>query len=219
MTDDRKEAVAAFLKSDPRYVELGLQIEAALGLLREGARAWVLECVRKRMEVLGTRGGWKLERTEGAPVLRRSGWDKEKWSGIYVWPAKEDSPELEVGVADWPDSMKKDCFLRAGCTLVDEFRNPDAWSEHHHNQAEKEKAAKWIFHGDRDVRLLAGEQRDATADEIVALVSELMNAAEGYRPDHDPHVSEQEPVRVESAESPSPGPQTGGGAQPRADTV
>lgn len=218
MTDDRKKAVAAFLKSDPRYLELGLQIDAALGLLREEARACVLDCVRKGMAALGRRGGLKLEGTKWA-LLRRSDWGEGNWCGIYVWPAKEDSPELEVGVAGWPDSMKKDCFLRAGCTSVAKFRNPDAWSEHHHNQAEKEKAAKWIFHGDRDVRLLAGEQRDAVAAEILDLVSALMNAAEGHSPDHDPHVSEQESVRTESAESPSPDPQPGGGAQPPADTV
>ena len=184
MTDDRKKVVAWFLKSEPRYLELGLRVEAALGLLREEADRWVLERVREEMDVLGKTDGWEVK---PAPEAHWTGWLLRKenagWSGgIWVERPSGSPLELEVGVSGWPDSMNKRCFLGAGRKLVADFRekNRDAWSEHDHNQDRNMQAAKWRFHGDRDIRLLTGD-RAAAANEIVVLVTALLEAAGSAR--------------------------------------
>ena len=182
--DARPEIVAKFLKDNPRYLELGLEVEAAVSHLREQAESELWESVGKELKAPAERPGWNLKRKsqqDGVGWLLQkedAGWDSDNpWSGVWVWRGKRSALNYVVAAEGWPKSDRdfpnrdfpksaheaaRNCFDRLKLK---------PWRKHPQHEL------SWCVDGDRDARLLQGSH-EAHVNQIVTLVSALLKAAD-----------------------------------------
>lgn len=177
----RAELVAQFLQGKPRYLELGLEVEAAVGYLRKKAKKDLWERMGKELELPAGRPGWELKHeqdrnSEGWVLHKQDGaWKSGIWSGVWVWRWKRDALNWVVGVLGWPESAAEfprsarqaatDSFDRLGLVPWREDDNK------HYDQI------GWCVDGDQDARLLGGND-DEHVNQIVTLVSALLEVAD-----------------------------------------
>lgn len=154
MTDDRKKLVAEFLKSEPRYLELGLEVEAAVRHLREKAKNDLWELVGRELEVPARRFGWKLklerDRNSEGWLLHKedAGWKRDTWSGVWVWRLKQHALNWEVGIQGWPESCTEfpESAREAAGDSFDRLKL-DPWRENHNKHYVQ---VGWCVDGDQD---------------------------------------------------------------------
>lgn len=177
----RAEIVAGFLKGNQRYLELGLEIEAAVDHLRERAKNHLWELVGKELEVPARRFGWNLEpksdrNSEGWLLHKEeANWTKDPWSGVWVWRLKRDALKCVVGVQGWPESATD--FPRSARDAANKSFDRlklDPWPDYPYNDYQQ---IGWCIDGDRDVRLLGGSHGEHVK-QIVTLVSALLEVAD-----------------------------------------
>ena len=176
----RAEVVAQFLKEKPRYLELGLEVEAAVGHLRKKAKKDLWEIVGKGLEVPAERSGWKLklerDRNSEGWLLQKEDprWKNEDWSGVWVWRLKRDALKYVVGVQGWPESATDfPKSAREAARKSFDGLKLDPWCEDPNND---DQQIGWCIDGDRDARLLGGSHSEHV-NQIVTLVSALLEAA------------------------------------------
>ena len=174
--DDQMECVATFLKSTPRYLRLGVEVEAAVRHLR--AQAW--EHLTKELKGLANDRGCTLryERMYTGwtyPIRWTSGKDdsgSKTWFGVWVYRENRDSPDWSVGAENWPENAGgiKNSLLAAGREAVS-AQDQGLWLESDCNAVATRAKVAWRFRG------LPGDAADV-ARPIMALVSALVEVAD-----------------------------------------
>ena len=123
----RAEVVAQFLKENPLYLELGLEVEAGLRHLRDEANKVVTSRLDKEFkELVGWRkkaGCWLFSR-------QNADWKDRTWSGVWLWRASAEPLNFIVGVEGWPDNDEdiEPALEEAFRHVVASSQHRDAWS-------------------------------------------------------------------------------------------
>lgn len=171
----RAEVVAEFLRRNPRYLELGLEVEAGLQCLRKEANDVVTSRLDDELASLERKSGWKLTKPPRSSGWlfshQNAGWQTKTgtWSGVWLWRPSARSLDFTVGVEGWPnDATDLGKSLReAGRSAIG---SSDAWSGPRGSRQKME----WSFRGDA---LLLADHRNEGIQRIIALVSALVKAA------------------------------------------
>ncbi|MDE2712161.1 MAG: hypothetical protein OXI65_10390 [Acidobacteriota bacterium] len=174
--DTRPDIVAKFLKDDPRYLELALEVEAGLRHLRDQANQVVTSRLDEELANWEKKSGWKLarpRRSAGWVLLPQgAGWQEtETWSGVWLWRPSARSLDFTVGVEGWPDGTAD--LKTALLGVVEASQDRGAWSPHPQNAQWRNKV-QWVFRW--EIQLL-GDDPETGIKQIVALVQALVTAA------------------------------------------
>lgn len=161
----RPEIVAEFLKDRPRYLELGLEVEAGIRHLRDEANKVATSRLEEDL------AGWERKKTGWLFSKKNAGWQGPNWAGVWLWRATAGSLDFVVGVEGWPEPVPdlKRSFLEAGHGAIG---SSDAWCR----PREGSRKLEWNFRGDS---LLLPVHRNKGIEEIIGLVFALREVADG----------------------------------------
>lgn len=176
VADDRKKVVAKFLKSEARYLKLGLEVEAGLRHLRDEANKVVTSGLKRELKGLESESGWRLTDRSACWVFSQQdrGWTAGRWSGVWLWRPSAGSLDFTVGVQGWPASAANIRSALEGAFRRASLQHLDAWSPHPDN-VRWTNEIQWQF---RRGNQFLGNDPELGIQQIVALVRALLEAAD-----------------------------------------